>query len=145
MRVSNSLTTLIGGVTNDPELTFTQGGHAKLVIPFATSKSFKKDDVWEERTSWWTIIMWRQAAEDAANVITKGQRLIVVGEFEMREWEDKDGNNRRTYEITSENVGLIPSQLESVVRKPKKGQSGGGQSTAAATAPKSDPFNDEPF
>ena len=88
--------TIVGNLTADPELKFSDGGTAQLNFSVATERSYKKDDEWVNEVSYPDVIAWRQLAEDSGAVLLKGMRVIVTGRFEQRFWDDKDTGQKRS-------------------------------------------------
>lgn len=132
--MAQSPITVVGNITHDPELIFTSNGNtAKLGFSIAVN-SFWNDAQGErqERTSFFNAVAWKQLAEDAANVLQKGMRVVVTGRLEQRTYQDKEGKDRQIVEIVVEDIGASVRGLASVVRKP----SGGGQQSKAAPAAK---------
>lgn len=127
--MSASPTTLTGNLTSDPELKFLgEGGSAKLSFSIAcnhywTDQSGER----QEKTSFFNCVAWRNLAEDAANVLEKGLRVVVTGRLEQRSYEDKDGNNRSIVELIADEIAVSTRGIESLSRKAGKGNAGGGQ------------------
>lgn len=116
--MSASPTTLTGNLTQDPELKFTSTGAAKLSFSIAcnhywTDQSGEK----QEKTSFFNVVAWRNLAEEAANVLEKGIRVIVTGRLEQRTYQDKEGQNRSVVELVADDVAISTRALESISRK----------------------------
>lgn len=123
--MSQSPITVVGNITHDPELVFTSNGNtAKLGFSIAVN-SFWNDAQGErqERTSFFNAVAWKQLAEDAANVLQKGMRVVVTGRLEQRTYQDKEGKDRQIVEIVVEDIGASVRGLASVERK----QAGNGK------------------
>lgn len=97
--------TVAGNVTRDPELRFTPSGAANVKFGIAVNRRWQKNGDWEESTSFFDVACWAQLAENVAESLTKGCRVLVTGRLEQRGWEDKDGNRRSTVEIIADEVG----------------------------------------
>lgn len=99
---------LSGNVTKDPELRYTASGTAVASFGMAVNRRWKnkQTDEWEERTSFFTVTLWADMAENASQSIEKGSRVDVRGRLEQREYEDKEGNTRKTVEIVADTVAL---------------------------------------
>ena len=144
--MSQSPAVIIGNAVQDPELTYTTGGVAKLSFSVAcnygyTDASGEK----QEKVSYFNVVCWRYLAEDTANVVEKGIGVIVSGRLEQRSWEDKDGNKRSTVELVAESVGVQTRSIESLTRKVRQQGEGGAKPAAAkrtkpVAAPEEDPF-----
>jgi single-strand DNA-binding protein len=125
--MSSSPITITGNITQDPEMRFMPSGAGKLSFSVACSH-FWTDQAGEkqEKTSFLNVVAWRNLAEDAANVLEKGMRVVVTGRLEQRSYEDKEGNNRSIVEISADDIALSCRGVESVVRR-RRNQDGGGQ------------------
>lgn len=146
--MSASEITLIGNVTNDPELTFTTGGAAKVAFSLAVNYSWTdQSGEKQEKASFFNVIAWRQLAEDAANVVAKGKRVVVKGRLEQRSYEDKEGKNRSVVEVVAEDIALSVRALESVEWKVRTASADAGAPTTrkAQPKPKVAVADDEPF
>lgn len=131
--MANGIQTTIGGnLTADPDLQVLGSGTPKLSFSVAVERSWKNDKgEWENETSFVDCIAWRQLADDAANVLEKGMRVIATGRFEQRFWDDKEtGKKRSKWEFVVDDVAPSVKVLESIVRKRKgDGESRGGSSS----------------
>jgi single-strand DNA-binding protein len=144
--------TLIGNLVDDPELRFTPSGVAMAKIRFAVNRRYQKNNEWQEETSFFGGTLWRDAAENAAESLTKGMRVIVTGRLEQRSWETQEGEKRSIVEVSVNEIGpSLRWATASVTRSPRTGDSfgGGGDSTpqvAAAPVARDDYGPDEaPF
>lgn len=119
--VSASPVTLVGNLTADPELKFLPTGVGKLAFSIAVNHYWTDTDgEKQEKTSFFNIVAWRNLAEDAANVLAKGVRVVVTGRLEQRSWDDKEtGAKRSTVEVLADNIGLAVGNIDSFVRKQK--------------------------
>lgn len=119
--VSASPVTLVGNITQDPELKFLPTGVAKLAFSVAVNHYWTdQDGEKQEKVSFFNIVAWRFLAEDAANVLAKGVRVVVTGRLEQRSWDDKEtGAKRSTVEVLADNIGLAVGNIDSFVRKQK--------------------------
>ena len=144
--MSQSPAVIIGNVVQDPELTFTTGGVAKLSFSVACNYGYTDASGEKvEKVSYFNVVAWRYIAEDTANVLEKGMGVIVSGRLEQRSWEDKEGNKRSTVELVAESIGVQTRSIESLERKVRQGGDGAKSAPAAKrTKPASAP-EDEPF
>lgn len=145
--------TIVGNATSDAELRFTSGGVGVASFTVAVTPRVKKNDSWEDGdTTFFRCTVWREMAEQVAESVTKGMRLIVHGRFKTREYE-KDGVKRTSVEIEVDEVG--PSLRYATATVNKMQRSGGnadsqsrpsGQSTRQS-APADDPWasSEPPF
>lgn len=130
--MSASPVTLVGNLTADPELKFLPTGVGKLVFGIAVNHYWTgADGEKQEKVSFFNVVAWRNLADDAANVLTKGVRVVVTGRLEQRSWDDKEtGAKRSTVEVLADNIGLSVGNIDSFVRKQKT--EGGAQPTPKA-------------
>jgi single-strand DNA-binding protein len=141
--------TLVGNLTDDPELRFTPNGAAVANFRLAVTPRVREGDSWKDgETSFFRVNVWRQMAENAAETLQKGARCIVVGRLRTRSWETQEGEKRSVTEIEADEVGpSLKFATAKVERASRGGGSGGGGDYAgsSAGAPKSGgQFNDEP-
>ena len=93
--------TVVGNVTRDPELRFTPGGAAVASFGLAWNRKGQND---EEIVSFFDVTCWRNLAENVAESITKGSRVIVYGRLDQRSWENQEGERRSKVEIVADDV-----------------------------------------
>ena len=126
--MASSPITINGNLTADPELKFSEGGNAKLSFGVAVSYYWNdQDGKRQEKTSFFNVVAWRQLADDAAAILSKGMRVVVSGRLEQRSYVDKEGNNRSIIEIVAEEIGASVRGLSSVERKQSTGNATSGQ------------------
>lgn len=95
---------IMGRLTKDPELRTTQSGTPVTSFTLAVDRDFKDKDSGEKSTDFIDVVAWKQTAEFVSKYFSKGRMAVADGRLQIREWKDKDGNNRRTAEIVAENV-----------------------------------------
>jgi single-strand DNA-binding protein len=88
-----------GNLTDDPELRHTESGIARAI--FRVAVSGRRD----QEPSFFTVIVWRDQAEHAAQSLSRGSRLVVVGRLQQRSWTAEDGSARSTLEVVAEELG----------------------------------------
>jgi len=99
---------LVGNLGRDPELRYTQSGQAVANFTLATTERFSnRDGDRQERTEWHRIVAWGRTAELCAQYLSKGRSVYIEGRLQTREWEDKEGQKRRTTEITAQTVQFL--------------------------------------
>ena len=99
---------LIGNLGRDPELRYTQSGQAVANFTLATTERFSnREGERQERTEWHRIVAWGRTAELCAQYLAKGRSVYIEGRLQTREWEDKEGQKRRTTEITAQSVQFL--------------------------------------
>ena len=94
---------IMGRLTRDPELRRTQSGTAVTSFSLAVDRDFKSQSG-EKETDFIDVVAWRSTAEFVAKYFTKGRMAVVEGRLQIREWKDKDGNNRRSAEVVADNI-----------------------------------------
>ena len=120
--------TVVGNLTADPELRFTPSGAAVANFTVAsTPRTFDRqtNDWKDQETLFLNCSVWRQAAENAAESLTRGMRVIVQGRLKARSYETREGEKRTVFEIDVEEVG--PSLKMATAKVQKTSRSGGGQ------------------
>jgi single-strand DNA-binding protein len=133
---TNSVT-LIGNLVDDPELRFTPSGVAMAKVRFAVNRRYQRGGEWQEETSFFGGTLWRDAAENAAESLQKGMRVIVTGRLEQRSWETQEGEKRSIVEVAIDEIGpSLRWATATVTRSPRTGDSfGGGAPTAMPASP----------
>lgn len=134
--MSNNVT-LIGNLVDDPELRFTPSGVAMAKIRFAVNRRWRgQDGEWQEQTSFFTGTVWREQAEQAAESLQKGARVIVTGRLEQRSWETDQGEKRSVVEVQVDEIGpSLRWATATVTRTSREGGSSGGSSGDVPPAP----------
>ena len=107
---------VVGTVGADPELKFTKSG--KAVANFSIAENRGKGD--DQVTHWFDVVCWNSLAENVAESITKGTRVIVVGQLEQQKWETKDGDKRSKIQIVAWQVGPDLSYATAEVTKDER-------------------------
>ena len=126
MAVNNSVT-LVGNLTEDPELRFTASGMALAGIRIAVNHRWRgSNGEWQEETSFFRGTVWRQYAENVAESLQKGTRVIVTGRLQERRWEAADGGQRRVVEVRIDEIGPSLRWATADVRRTTRESSGGG-------------------
>jgi single-strand DNA-binding protein len=126
--------TVIGNLTDDPELRFTPSGAAVAKFRVAsTPRSFDKTtNEWKDGDpTFLSCTAWRQMAENVAESLTRGARVIVVGRLKQRSYETKEGEKRTVYELEADEVGPSLKLATAKVQKMSR-SSGGGNSGGSA-------------
>jgi single-strand DNA-binding protein len=128
MATDNSVT-LVGNVTRDPELRFTNTGQANVTFGLAVNRRWqnRQTQEWEEATSFFDVVCWREMAENVSETITRGARVMVAGRLEQRSWETQDGERRSKVEVVADEIG--PSLRWATAQIVKNERRGGGDSS----------------
>jgi single-strand DNA-binding protein len=136
MAIDNTVT-LIGNLTDDPELRFTPNGAAVANFRLAVTPRIRQGDSWTDgETSFFRVNCWRALAENVTESLTKGARAIVIGRLRMRSWETDGGEKRTVVEVEADEVA--PSLKFAAAKVERTG------AKAAAGASKGGQFDDEP-
>jgi single-strand DNA-binding protein len=133
---------LVGNVGQDPEVKYTASGVPVAKLSLATNERFKdRNDAWQDRTEWHTVVAWQRLAEIVGEYARKGSKLYIEGKMQTSTWEDKQSGKRnyRT-EIVAQDIVLLGSR--------DNGQEGGGEMRSGQSSPEPAPAvvdDDIPF
>ena len=157
--MADSTVTIVGNLTRDPEIRYTAGGAAKASFGVAVSRRWqnRQSNEWEEQTSFFNVVCWREMAENVSESLGKGSRVVVTGRLEQRSWETENGEKRSVVEVVADEIG--PSLRWATATVNKNDRRGGGDAgmragaAPAGTAPSAsasssssyDDFGEEPF
>jgi single-strand DNA-binding protein len=130
MAAGDTQITIAGNLVDDPELRFTPAGQPVARFRVASTPRFldKNTNEWKDGDSLFlTCNVWRQAAENVAESLTRGTRVIVSGRLRQRSYETKEGEKRTVYEVEVDDVGPSLRNASAKVNKmARNGGSGGG-------------------
>ena len=101
---------IMGRLTRDPELRHTQSGTAVASFTLAVDRRYAPKDGGERQTDFIDVVAWSNTGEFVSKYFTKGQMAAVTGRLQIRDWNDKDGNKRRSAEVVAENVYFTESK-----------------------------------
>ena len=141
--------TIVGNLTDDPELRFTPSGAAVANFTVAsTPRNFNKQtNEWEDGEAMFLrCSIWRQAAENVAESLQRGMRVVVQGRLKARTYETREGEKRTVFEIEVEEIGpslkFATAKVNRVSRSGGGSYSGGGQPAAqgGGSTPAEDPW-----
>ena len=98
--------TIVGNLTKDPELRFTPTGQATASFAVAVNRRWqnRQTNEWEEATSFFDVVAWGSLAENLADSVHRGDRVVVEGRLDQRSWENNQGEKRSKIEITANEV-----------------------------------------
>ena len=125
----------MGRLTRDPELRRTGSGIAVASFTVAVDRDFGGRDGGERETDFIDCVAWRSTGEFVSKYFTKGSMIVVSGRLQIRNWNDKDGNKRRTAEVVAENCYFGESKRSDNGGSAYGGNSYGGNSYGSAPAP----------
>jgi single-strand DNA-binding protein len=143
MAAGDTTITMIGNLVDDPELRFTPSGAAVAKFRVASTPRYldKATNEWKDGESLFLQCqIWRQAAENVAESLTKGMRVILSGRLKQRSYETKEGERRTVFEVEVDEVG--PSLRNATAKVTRTQRAAGG---AAAVPAAVDSFNDDPW
>ncbi|MFQ5663253.1 MAG: single-stranded DNA-binding protein [Terriglobia bacterium] len=104
---------LIGRLGRDPEMRYTPGGDPVCNFSLATDYVYRdRSGEMQRRTEWHRIVAWRKLAEQCSQLLSKGKLAYVEGRLQTREWDDRDGNKRRTTEIVIAHMRVLTPKGE---------------------------------
>jgi single-strand DNA-binding protein len=132
--MSTNSVVLVGNLVEDPEMRFTPSGVPMTKLRFAVNRRWRDNNgEWQEETSFFSGTLWRDHAENVAESLQKGSRVIVVGRLEQRSWETQEGEKRSVVEVAIDEVG--PSLRWATASVNKTARSGGGDFANTGSVP----------
>ncbi len=145
--------TIVGNVTRDPELRYLTSGTALAQLGVAVNRRYQQNGEWQEETSFFDVVCWRDLADNVSESISKGDRIIVTGRLEQRSWETQDGDKRSKVEIVADEVGpslrWATARIEKIRRDGPGGGGSGGGGGGGYEPPRNEPTSyddaEEPF
>ena len=146
MAEGDTTITMIGNLVDDPELRFTPSGAAVAKFRVASTPRYldKTTNEWKDGESLFLQCqIWRQAAENVAESLTKGMRVILSGRLKQRSYETKEGEKRTVFEVEVDEVG--PSLRNATAKVTRTQRAAGAGGFGAAPAAAADSFNDDPW
>jgi single-strand DNA-binding protein len=150
--MADNTITIAGNITRDPELRFLNSGQATVKLSVAVNRRWqnRQTQEWEERVSYFEVVAYGPMAENVANSLTKGSRVVVNGRLEQRSWETPEGDKRSAIEINADEIAPSLRFATAQVTKVPRPEGGGyqGQSRPAPSRP-AEPasygYDEEPF
>ena len=145
--------TVVGNLTDDPELRFTPSGAAVANFTVAsTPRTFDKNsNEWKDGEALFLrCSIWRQAAENVAESLQRGMRVVAQGRLKQRSYETREGEKRTVVELDVEEIGPSLKYATAKVNRTTRGSSGGGfggggsDSGGGPSAPADDPWGSAP-
>ena len=126
---------IMGRLTRDPELRRTGSGIAVTSFSVAVERDFGNRDGGERETDFIDCVAWRQTGEFVSKYFTKGSMIVVSGRLQIRNWNDKEGNKRRSAEVVADNVYFGESKRSSEGSGSYGGSYGSGSNSSPYSAP----------
>jgi single-strand DNA-binding protein len=151
MAAGDTVITIAGNAVNDPELRFTPNGQAVATFRVASTPRFRdqQSGEWKDAESlFMTCNVWRQQAENVAESLQRGMRVVVQCRLKQRSYETREGEKRTVYEIEADDVAVSLKNATAKVQKTQRqggSQSGGfgqqgGQPPQGGNQPADDPW-----
>ena len=145
---------IVGNVTRDPDLRFTQSGTA--VASFGVAWNQRSSQGGEEKAHFFDVTCWRELAENVAESISKGSRVVIYGRLDYRSWESENGEKRSAVQIVADEVSpslrWATAEVTKTDRRADSGSGGGlggssGPAPGGSTGGSGEPFptDEEPF
>jgi single-strand DNA-binding protein len=123
---------LVGRLGRDPETRYTGGGQAVANFSLATDESYKdRNGERQKRTEWHKIVVWGKQAEIAQQYLKKGSLVFIEGRIQSREWQDKEGQKRTSFEIVASNFRMLGSRSDNAMSASAGAGSGAGPGSDA--------------
>jgi single-strand DNA-binding protein len=149
----SSTVTLVGNLTRDPELRFTNSGMAVATCGVAVNFRRQRQGEWEEETSFFDVTIFGDMGENAAESLHKGNRVVVTGRLQQRSWETQDGDKRSKVEIVADEIAPSLRWATAEVKRSERreggggGDGGGGNGRPVANSPSDGggSYDEEPF
>lgn len=111
--------TIIGRLGDDPTIRYTQSNKAVATLSIATSQKYKdKDGQMQEDTEWHRVTAWGRTAEICQQYLTKGSLVYIEGPIKTRKWQDKEGRDQYTTEITALQLTMLGGKGDGVQSRP---------------------------
>jgi single-strand DNA-binding protein len=132
----SNATTITGNLTRQPEIRYTREGQATTQLGVAVNRRWldKGTQEWQEATSFFDVICWRDLAENVALSLSKGMRVVVSGRLERRSWETDEGEHRSKVEIFADEIGPSLRFATADVRRTERRQNADGSSDSSDAA-----------
>jgi single-strand DNA-binding protein len=118
---------LVGRLGRDPETRYTGGGQAVANFSVATDETYKdRNGERQKRTEWHKIVVWGKQAEIAQQYLKKGSLIFIEGRIQSREWQDKEGQKRTSFEIVANNFRMLGGRGDAAAAGAGAGAARGG-------------------
>jgi single-strand DNA-binding protein len=145
----SSTVTLVGNLTRDPELRYTPSGMGVVGLGLAVNHRRQVNGEWQEEASFFNVTAFGDLGENVAASLNKGNRVVVTGRLQQREYETKDGEKRSVVEVIADEIGpslrWARAQVERISRDDATSGGGGGGGGGGRSAPDPVYGDEEPF
>ncbi len=127
---------IVGNLTRDPELRFTPSGQATTSFGVAVNRRWqnRQTQEWEEAVSFFDVVCWGGLAENVAQSLTKGTRVVVAGRLDQRSWETDAGEKRSKVEVVADEVAPSLRWATAAITKVERSDRPAAAGTRAASA-----------
>ncbi len=146
---SENNVTLVGNLTRDPELRFTQSGRGVASFGLAVNRRYQMNGEWQEETSFFNVVAWGDLGENASASLNKGSRIVVTGRLQQREYETREGEKRTVVEVIADDLGpslrWATAEVNKISRDAADGGGSGGGGGGGMRAPDPVYGDEEPF
>ena len=152
--MADNTVTLVGNITRDPEMRFTNTGQAVASFGLAVNRRWqnRQSGEWDEQVSFFDITAWGSLGENAAGSLNKGNRVIVTGRLQQRSYETQSGDKRSVVEVVADEIGpSLRWANAKIERNERTGGEGGGGGGAGRPVPNEPSggggggYDEEPF
>ena len=145
MPTDNSVV-LVGNITRDPELRFTNTGQPTASFGLAVNRRWqnRQTQEWEEATSFFDVVCWREMAENVSETLTRGARVMVAGRLEQRSWETQEGDKRSKVEVVADEIGPSLRWATAQITKNERRGPGDGPPRGGGSRPPNSHHHQQP-
>jgi single-strand DNA-binding protein len=142
---SDNYASIVGNLVEDPELRFTGNGTAVANLRVAVTQRIQQDGTWRDgETSFFKVNVWRGQAENLADSLSKGDRVMVSGRLRQRSWETAEGEKRSVTELEADEVGASLKWATAKVERTSQRGNGTRSQGRERQAERGGDFNDSP-
>jgi single-strand DNA-binding protein len=142
---TDNYTSIVGNLVDDPELRFTNNGTAVANLRVAVTQRIQQDGTWRDgETSFFKVNVWRGQAENLADSLAKGDRVMVSGRLRQRSWETPEGERRSVTELEADEVGASLKWATAKVERTSQRGNGTRSQGRERQAERDSDFNDPP-
>ena len=126
--MADNSVTLVGNITRDPEMRFTNTGQAVTSFGLAVNRRWqnRQSGEWDEQVSFFDITAWGSLGENTAGSLNKGNRVIVTGRLQQRSYETQNGEKRSVVEVVADEIGPSLRWANAKVERNERTDQGGG-------------------
>ena len=127
---SENSVTLVGNLTRDPELRYTTTGRGVASFGLAVNRRYQQNGEWQEQVSFFNVVAWGDLGENAAASLNKGNRVMVTGRLEQRQYETREGEKRNVVEVIADELGPSLRWAQAQVERISRDAASGGGNRA---------------